>query len=193
MTERTINHKTNSYFTENEHTYLTNLGFSWSNESNKSYEGHDNCLYMEKDSVRYDLEIRKKGFILNYSIPSILDTNNKYFYDIDFDELKNKLNIKKGLSHFILKYTSRLVLSIYTLLILVLSPIFAPIFIKVYDGRKFQELSLINKIKSYFYINIKKFNPFQNIHYFLLNELRTHNFVFVVIFITSFINYLIFS
>jgi len=184
METRQINKETNSYYTEEEYKLLTDLGFSWSNASNNSYEGYDNCLYLYKGSFAYDIEVKANGFIFETRKIGILDTIRTITKNKTFEEIVEEVKNNKSFQTSIMVLLERVVLSIYFLGILFLSPILAPYFVKKYDGRNFDKLSTFEKYKLYFTKNLKKFNPFQKLSYYLINELKTHLYIFVTIFLT---------
>lgn len=105
--KREINRTTNSFYTEEEYQQLTeNQNFSWSNASNRSEQGYDNCVYKYENGVAYDIEARSNGFVLQMTIPGLFDGTRIWETGLSFQELQDKMK---------LSLKNKLFLSIYKL------------------------------------------------------------------------------
>lgn len=170
MQQRNINQKTNSYYTEEEQLFLEENGFNWSNKSNSSYEGYDNCMYKNNNGISYDIEVRKSGFLLSKTEPTLFNDNTTHNSDIAFDEVKEILKRKTSISYKILKINAHFILFLHFVFFILFSPILMPVF---YIMNK-KEMT----IKKYFIRVNKLFNPGQTIHFFALNDLKIRIWIF---------------
>jgi hypothetical protein len=193
---KNINEKTNSYYTEDEKQYLEDNGFSWSNESNKSYEGHDNCLYSHTNGIDYDIEVTSKEFIIHKTVTGLIDNNRTRVTFDSFLEvtsfLEQGLTLSQNIEFSMLKLLTRMVLVFFQIFHIIAFPINFYLFSKInYIDNDFNSKNFFGKIKMVLDKSVFKFNPFQKIPFFLYNEVRIYIFILLAIATTILSTYLI--
>jgi len=143
--KKTINKNTNSYYTEKEYNELVNImNFSWSNKSNNSEEGYENCIYKYENGISYDIEVTSKGFDLSKRIPTLFDTIDYDLFNLTYEELKLNLKTKTidSLKLNLLKINSSIIIVLFLLIFVI-----ATLFLKNNDRKKTKFEIIENKIK----------------------------------------------
>jgi len=167
--------ETNSYYTKKEIDYLELLGFNWSNQSNKDPNGYDTCYYSHKNKK---INIEKKDSIYYYMDVTFLNGKTKYFKTENIKDLKIEKYLKRN---FLISILFIIPMFIYTIFLILLTPIFYIVFKKKWNNDKFTYFKVIKKI-------IKMYNPFETNYYRIIEKL-TISYIIYGILICLFLGY----